>query len=478
MKRLLLLLCLLLILGTVAVCAIGASVASGQDTVVLTPHPLYGDPAAAEGATVELLAHLKEHLRWDVTYPIGGEAETDYRFSMRRMTFEGNADLIGIQLYEDFEYGLDTRAAFTDLVGLEVAYYELFRDTAPGTKGTATIRLQDYYTYYPIRIDINLPGTLWHGIDYEDLASDDYINERAVWDAFRTFFRIPVPEDLPAIEISVIKNVDGSIGGAGSGGFGEEGSYSLWSEAAYTSNACYLTINNRYGDKYVDTSLIPGGYGIYRFYYENVRNEKNTQGNTTFFHPGYVTGVDEKSLCMVYPLAQSEHVNAMHITPDERRMLLLSEDPAGAVTLTVIDLATMEATQRIPVTEQVWVSLHQEEDFFVLFYGQMISVYALGEDGLYAHTLTAPQPNYLDESFSAINTHAAVDFDGKSVIFVDLLDEHRYRTLQTSDLCVAVYDASGLCYYGEYDNSLAVNPHTSEYVYNVHPIDVAVRWGN
>ena len=195
MKRLLPLLCLLLMLGAAAVCAIGASVASGQDTVVLTPHPLYGDPAAAEGATVSLLAHLDEHLRWDVTYPIGGEAEADYRFSMRQLNFDRDAHYAGIQLYEDFEYGLglDTGAAFTDLVGLEVAYYELFRDTAPGTKGTATIRLQDYYTYYPIRIEIDLPGTLWHGLDYERMESDDFVNERLVWDKFSEFFKIPIP---------------------------------------------------------------------------------------------------------------------------------------------------------------------------------------------------------------------------------------------------------------------------------------------
>ena len=88
LKRLLLLLCLLLIGGAIAVCAIGASVSSKQDAVTLTSHPLYGDPAAAKGATVELLAHLDEHLRWDVTYPIGGETKTDYRFSMRSMTFD------------------------------------------------------------------------------------------------------------------------------------------------------------------------------------------------------------------------------------------------------------------------------------------------------------------------------------------------------------------------------------------------------
>lgn len=475
MKKLLVLLCLLLVLGLFTVCAIGATVSTGRDLVTFTPRPLYGDPAAADGATLTMRAHLDSHLLWDVTYPLGGEAQADYRASLRELSFDRRPDIAGIQLYEDIEFGLNTRTPIGELTGLEIAYRELFDRTEAGTKGKAEVRMQDYYTYYPIHVDVNLPGTLWHGRDYEDLLDDDFVNERAVWDAFREFFRIPIPEDLPAFEISVVKNADGSIGGCGSSAPKEGAHYSFYAESAYTANACYLTINNRYGEGYVDTSLIPGGYGVYRFTYGNVRNAQNTQGNATIFHPGYVTGVHAETLAMVYPLDESIHVNGMFVTPDEERLLLVCRDRTEKTSLTVIDLATMQEIQTVPVTDGEWVSLHQEKDFLVLFYGQRLSVYRLCEDGSYAHVLTADQPSAVNEAFARINTHAAVDLDGDRVIFVDLLDEVRYSALQTANVCVAVYDASGLRYYGEYDNSLAVNPHTSDYGYNVIPVTFGVE---
>ena len=473
MKKLIALLCVLIALGLFSVCAIGAAVSEGKDQVTLTPRHLYGDPAAAQGATVSMLVHLDEHLLWNITHPLGGETQADYSLSLREMDFDRNASYLAVQLYGDFEYGLNTRTPVDELEGIELAYRELFDRTEPGTKGTAEVRLQDYYTYYPIRIDIDLPGTLWHGLDYKNMDSEDYANEIAVWDAFREFFRIPIPEDLAAIEISVVKNVDGSIGGAGS--HYNDKQYSLYAEAAYTSDTCYLTIYNRYGDNYVDTSLIPGGYGIYSFAYENVRNEQNTQGNSTIFHPGYVTGVHAETLAMVYPLDEEIHINAMHVTTDGERMLVLYEDDAGAVSLLVIDLATMTELQTIPVTEEGWVSLHQEEGFFVLFYNQLISVYSLCEDGSYTHVLSADQPAAVDGAFASINTHAAMDFDGERVIFADLLDEKRYRSMQTTNICVAVYSEAGLLYYGEYENSLAINPNTSDYNYNVQAVEFGVE---
>ena len=476
MKKLIALLCVLIALGLFSVCAIGAAVSEGKDQVTLTPRHLYGDPAAAQGATVSMLVHLDEHLLWNITHPLGGETQADYSLSLREMDFDRNASYLAVQLYGDFEYGLNTRTPVDELEGIELAYRELFDRTEPGTKGTAEIYLQDYYTYYPIRIDIDLPGTLWHGLDYENMDSEDYANEIAVWDAFREFFRIPIPDDLAAIEISVVKNVDGSIGGAGS--HYDDKQYSLYAEAAYTSDTCYLAINNRYGEGYVDTSLIPGGYGIYSFAYENVRNEQNTQGNSTIFHPGYVTGVHAETLAMVYPLDEEIHVNAMHVTPDGERMLALYEDDTGAVSLLVIDLATMTELQTIPVTEEGWVSLHQEEDFFVLFYNQLISVYSLCEDGSYTHVLSADQPAAVDGSFASINTHAAMDFDGERVILADLLDEKRYRSMQTTNICVAVYSEAGLLYYGEYENSLAINPNTSDYNYNVQAVEFGVELTN
>ena len=68
-----------------------------------------------------------------------------------------------------------------------------------------------------------------------------------------------------------------------------------------------------------------------------------------------------------------------------------------------------------------------------------------------------------------------MDFDGERVILADLLDEERYRSMQTTNICVAVYNEAGLLYYGEYDNSLAINPNTSDYNYNVHAVEFGVE---
>ena len=476
MRKLLVLLCLLLALGLFAVCAIGATVSKGRDQVTFSPRHLYGDPTAAQDATLTMRADFDSHLLWDITYPIGGEAQTDFRVSLRELSFEGRPNLSGINMYEDMEYGLDTRKSPEELEGIERAYRELFDRTEPGTKGTAEIRLQDYYTYYPIRIDIHLPGTLWHGLDYEDLASDDFANERAVWDAFRAFFRISIPDDLPAFEISVVKNVDGSIGGVGSSAPKEGKHYSFYAEAAHTSDTCYLAITNRYGEGYVDTSLIPGGYGIYSFTYTNVRNDKNTQGNVTVFHPGYVTGVHAETLAMVYPLDESILVREMFVTPDEEHLLVICEDRAGAVSLLVIDAATMAQIQTIPVTENEWVSIHQEDDFFVLFYDKQLSVYERCADGSYTRVLTGEQPYAVNGAFGDVSANDEMDLEGGRLIIVSLLKEPRYRSMLIASVSVAVYDASGLTYYGEYDNSLAVNPITNIYDDNVNPLAYEIKW--
>lgn len=476
MKKRLILLCLLLLVSAAALCLIEAQVISEHDRVTVTEQELFGDPAAASGALVRLNAHLDEHLLWDMTFRPGGKVQTDYTFSARKMDFDRQPDIAGIHLYEDIEYGLDTRKTFEDLVGLECAYYELFRDTAAGTKGTRTVQLQDYYTYYPIRVEINLPGTLWHSLDYEDTQEAGFENERAVWDKFREFFKIPIPADLPAFEISIVKNADGSIGGAGSSAPKEGASYNFYTASAYTEDACYLTVNNRYGDGYIDTSLIPGGYGIYRFTYKNVRNDKNTQGNATVYHPGFETGVDADSLKMVYPLDEALHVNTMKISPDGTRLFVLAEDRAGFTHLIILDLATMTEVQTISIESDSYVSLHTEEDFFVLFYGQYLSLYEESADGTYTHAITGDQPNYRDEHFSSFNTYCAMDFDGERLILVDILTESRYHALQTCNLCLAVYDGTGLCYYGEYQNGLSVNPDTSRYDYNIIPLDLSVEW--
>lgn len=475
MKKQIALLILLLTLSVTALCMIGASVSRESDRVTITEQALYGDPAVAEDATLTLDAHLNEHQRWTTIYTPGGESRTEYLFSAKEMIFERDFSAVGIQLYDDIRFGYDLSISLEETTGIQRAYRELYDATAPGTKGTKTVRLQDYYEYYPIRVDIGLPGTLWRGVHYDQLAEEDFKNERAVWNAFREFFKIPIPKQLASFEISLTKSESGSETGIGHG-FAEDGlHYSLYAESAYTSDRCFFTINNWIGEDYVDTSLIPGGYGIYSFSYTNVRNKENTRGNATVFHPGYLTGVDADSLAMVYPLPQDVHVYAMHISPDESRLLLLTEDRTGANHLVILDIATMTELQKFHVSDRQYVVLNHLDDFLLLFHDRHISVYTL-DKGTYSFVFTVDQPGVVNENFSDINPYAAMDFDGERLILADLLPESQYRNLQTCNLCLAVCDSTGLLYYGEYRNSLSTNPDTSHYSYNSEPLTLHVTW--
>lgn len=476
MKKLLALLLALLILAAVALCMIGAKVSEEKDRVTVTEQALYGDPAAAAGATVTQTAHLDSHLLWNTVYPVGGKASSEYGFSMRALTFERNISHHGIRLYDHIRYGYDLKKPLEECTGLERAYRELYDATAPGTKGTKTVRLQDLYDYYPIRIDIDLPGTLWHGIDYEDLAEDDFINQRTVWDKFSEFFRIPIPDSLSPIEISVTKSESGQEIGIGSHTAVKDGEhYSLYTNAAYTADACYFTINNRIGDGYVDTSLIPGGYGIYRFRYTDVRDETNTSGTATIFHPGFQTGVDADSLTTVYPLEERVQVQSMEVDPTGTKLLLVTEDGTGLYLL-VLNLATMTEQHRFRLSDGGFASLNHQEDFVIAFHGVSFSLFSLDGQGVYTHVLTADQPSATDESFAHINTFAAMDFDGERLIMADVLPESQYRTMETCNFCLAVYDSDGLQYYGEYLSSLATHPDTSHYSYNCIPQKLTVSW--
>ena len=112
----------------------------------------------------------------------------------------------------------------------------------------------------------------------------------------------------------------------------------------------------------------------------------------------------------------------------------------------------------------------------MLFYERTISVYTVDGNGRYLHALTAPQPGDIDGTFADINTYAAMDFDGERLILADILLETQYRTMQTCGFCLAVYDSTGLLYYGEYDSSLSVNPNTSYYSDNCFPESLTVSW--
>ncbi len=484
MKRLLVLLIILLFLGASGTAHLTAQLTEQDDKVTITETALYGDPTIVRDATLTLSAELDQHLHWDITYPVSGEAVTEYDFSLTERKVSSRHSYAGITLNSHLVHGYSLSFPAEQQTGLARAYRELYDQTAPGTEGRMIVRLQDYYEYYPLRLSVDLPGTLWNARDYEDIAADeDYINELAVWDAFIDFFKIPIPEEISPIEIHITKSANSQGIGWGSSALNKDDiSYDLFSESAYTSDRCFFSINNRIaGAKgmLVDTSLIPGGYGIYSFTYRHVRNASNTGPNYTTFHPGYDTGVDADSLKMVYPLDPAVQVLSMHVDPTETKLLLLTTRAGReAVDLTVIDIATMTALQQIKLTDSsLYVGVDQRDDFVLFSYDLHFQLFSVNDEGHYVHELTAALPHATDEAYAYLDSyHRSLDWDGKRLIIADVLPVEQYQSFYTTDFALAVYDPSGLLYYGEYRNSLSVNPNTALYAYNPLPTALAVTW--
>ena len=174
MKKIIAVVLLLSVLSVAAFCMIGGTVSEEKANVTINENIIYGDKSYANGVTVFTRAHYDEHLFWNTTYTIGEtpKISTDYEFHYSPQYEYGERSYQALTLDVDFKYGVDTRTPAEECVGLQKAYRELYDELKPGEQGKKSIYLQNYYTYYPVRISIDLPGVLWQGNDYDRLGFD------------------------------------------------------------------------------------------------------------------------------------------------------------------------------------------------------------------------------------------------------------------------------------------------------------------
>ena len=70
----------------------------------------------------------------------------------------------------------------------------------------------------------------------------------------------------------------------------------------------------------------------------------------------------------------------------------------------------------------------------------------------------------------------AVEFDGEKLVMVDRTAEKKYGTLELCGFTVAIYNSTGLVYYGEYESSLSATANPHDYAFNCLPIKYTVSW--
>lgn len=475
MKKVYALITALVLLSCSVVSVVSATINSERDQVVITENILYGDRSVADGLDIKTKNHLDYRLYWETDYTISNNSKADTKFNLYpRQKHENNSSnrrYEGIFLDNGIEYGFYDDLPASEQEGIQKAYKELFDSAEIGVEKTKKVYLKDYYDYYPVGVGFDLPYTHWTGYGYSDVLKGEPYDALYVTEKFREYFKIPVL-DSDTVTISVEKGGDGR---SYSTGTDEMGCFTLNAigTVARSWGRCFFTINNfKYLDyengldsiEYIDTSLISGGYGIYSFYYCGGDSASRT-------------GILADKIETVFPLDSKTLVSHITMSKDETQLLLFTVENK-AFYLTVIDIKTMEAAQKILINEeQGGGSVYQYDDFIVTDTEEDITVISV-KDGVYNLDFSVRKASFINEKFQDIWNADCMDYkDGKLAIVGNCFDD--YKGYELCDFFVSVYDKNGLLYYGKYNTSLELRRTNDSFNSDCHPTDInpnSIQW--
>lgn len=482
MKKAAVLLAVLFLAGITGVGVVCANVVGEQEQVMWAQHVLFGEAEAAEGLTATSRVSYDERLFWETECRLGEELDTDteYQFFQSEQHNYRDFQLSGVRFNGIFgEYhNLDLESGIPIEEGIGKAYWELYQQTKPGEEKEAVIRLADYVEYYPACIDLELPSYIsYYDTIYHYNGDDTRLEKQLrIEEAFQEFFKIPVLAEH-WMSISVGRREDGWSGSRGMGtvAFKTDGWFDMGTVNAITEDGCYFTFNTHSRNGVVvDTSLIPGGYGIYCLPYEQFEDRE--------------AEVYEDELAMVYPLDPSVKYVRLNATEDQSRLRMLTTE-GNACVLTVIDRATMETVQRLEFARSDSEDFHYWEvcwqDGYILLRMSDDRLILLEErDGRYetalmtslCPTVSHPELNFY---IREINGELPIAWDGERLALSvggDALETRGWE--ESCDLAVAVYDKSGLRYLAQLTTSLDVGKY-EEYSMDCRFVDVepvTLRW--
>ena len=458
-KALIVMLALLLALTGVGAYAF-REVNAPREAVEYTVTSVYGDAAAADGLTVRLGETLRGHLLWNGTVRLeesGGAYETDYLFAPREIYEKDVPSLRGVSVTEDYFMGAWSPPDGAEPTGIDRAKAELFEETEPGTSRRRRVRLADYYEYYPLIVNIELP-TLFYG--YYPGQGDGAGPEAYAVRRITEFFSIPVLEDH-YVDIEISKSADGrwvDTSGVSTSQTGD--SFSLYTSGVVGEKACYFWFGNRTSQgALVDTSRIPGGYGIYALPYGHVRAE-HYRGVELYDGPD----VFADELAVFYPVDEQSRIIHLGMSGDRERLTLHTVED-GVYTVTVLSAQTAEVLQRLELAEYdpdgEWADIVDGEGFVFIRIGtKRLLVLSENDAGGYEKRIDAPLTDiergedYLP--WNCWNTRDMV-FDGEKLAVVGAGDAPYGRYAYRESGCgffAAVYTGEGLRYYGLCGSSL------------------------
>lgn len=458
MKKTLVITSLLFILSIGFIAVLHTSLLKEKDQVTYQDTILCGDASMAEGITVQCNTQYDQKLFWNTTYKPGKHPVTKTEYRMYTTEQEESyepADEMTIETYIPSQYGVIRDENSAQATEVPIIYEDLYKKVKKNETKEATIFVKDYFDYYPLKCDINIQGK-----DYfisSDFAyfADEYEDGPLL--PLLDFLKIPVLEE-EQWNISVHKD--------------SSNEYSLNSEKCDTDSFEFMTHSVVGEEKVfftfhpfttngylVDTSHIPGGFGIYAFSYSDLGENKDADA------PAF----DMTGLANVYPLNPEEYIYRMSMSEDKSKIFLFTEDSLSDGTkITVIDALTIETLQTVNIpaikndtaSERLVVNeVYQYDDFFVLLCSfDYLVVMEQDRDGQYRLALISklPEPDSAYEDIlNYFSMPIGMDWNSRELVMVQpLFLGTSYGLQESASFQISIFDENGLKYYSQHISSL------------------------
>ena len=441
----------------------GLTLAAEQEHFTVRQESLLGDASALEGLTLHQQARCMQRFLWDSDSPLDGKPWCDFHLDPDKgrqspALFTRPVDLFGsVQEHVRSDYSFEWPE-----FGLNRIIEDMARTLAVGGELETEIDLRDYFDCYPLGLDIQLPGAMLPGytesISPSDLEfyrshSSYYAplsdNALAVYTRFGEFFRIPIQRPFP-VKIHITRNGKDSYDS--SAVLPDPGAvYSSGTLSTFTSDQCFFTIEDHLDSYYtedgemvsgelIDTSLIPGGYGLYAFSYH--REHSNDQpGVSVAITENFQTGVEYETLRNVCPLRPDTEVLSLTADEDHGQLRMITREAEG-IYLTVLALDTDETVQRLLLSPED-VAVSDYSDFLAAENGFDLTLFSRNTDGCYLPVFTVTLPARDTEWYK----NTAMAYNGEKLAVFS-------TGYPSGDYFITVADKTGILYHGTYGNSL------------------------
>ena len=479
MRKALILLLVLAVLAAGGITATALQLNSSADAVLLQQQTLYGDAAAAAGLHIDSSLHSGRRLFWQLSFPVtenpGATVEMRQHLLPQDISGPSTHRHSGVSIGAYARGGSSTSGDFEENGWLDVgepfqtltpAFADVAARTPSGEQHTETVRLRDYFEYYPLSVDVDISGS---GLFLLPDGSEP--TPAALSAAFAAYFRIPVLEDN-AVELTGGRDAAGRVQELQIND-PEASGPELFGPGAVTENAAYFALRT---DSRLDLSLLPDGTGIFCLPYE-MSTAPSSDRPLPVIHP--------EQLCCVYPLPQDTVIADMRLT--DRGTLLLFTLQDGSLRL---DELALPAAAGQPLRRLYRLELLPAEDPYafraaVLFEDCLLVFSTQNEmlllqrdaDGAFQPVLCTDITAAVDAGLALPYGHDAVfAWDGERLAAV------QYRAWTGAEGCcdiyAAVFDGSGLRYAGLITSTLSRN-RGADSDGQVRPVDAAplsARW--